>query len=188
MPKKPAARDRQCIIKSKSLEDILKTCDRNIRNISMTLMDTLQEGDDTPADRFYCNHYRESWEDLREDVMAMIAKQEGVKPDPRLAWPTQAEEAAEAVEIKTKYYAYIIEGTEHESGWGQRPDGVVAFKTEADATQWIAEYYKKHHASKTAPHDYTTYDKLGNHEVSFETFKKLGEKNLVHADRLHELQ
>ena len=198
--KSPArqARERQCVIVSNTLEDILATCNRNIRNISMTLMDALEEQDDTPADHFYCGYYRESWQDLRDDVMAMLAaksepKQEawqliGAKDEAEYEAFLEWKKKREQPEIGAKYYAYIIEGTEYERGWGCRPDGVVALPNEVAADAWIQAYNAKYNTAPSAPDEYTRYDKVGIKEVSFETFKKMDGSKPVHAQRLHELQ
>ena len=74
-------RKRYCNIKAKSLEDVLATCYRHIRNINMTEMDLIEEGDGTPTDFWYISMFRETWSDLRDDV-EKILKEQGVA-DPR---------------------------------------------------------------------------------------------------------
>jgi hypothetical protein len=65
--------ERYCEIRATTLEEILEACDRHIRNIGLTQLDYMDNGDGTPTDDFYCRMFRESWADLRDDVRAMIA-------------------------------------------------------------------------------------------------------------------
>lgn len=70
-----SGRARYCLIRATTLEQILETCDRHIKNIAMTKMDMVQEGDITKTDEFYCDMFRDTWKDLREDVQAMLDKE-----------------------------------------------------------------------------------------------------------------
>ena len=67
-------RERYCLIEATTLEEILKTCERHIKNISLTQGDYIAEGDGGPHDDFYCNMFRNTWADLHDDVQAMIKK------------------------------------------------------------------------------------------------------------------
>lgn len=64
--------DRYCDIRAASLEDILATCDRHIRNIGLTEADLIAEGDGTDTDAFYIDMFRRTWQDLRQDVLEML--------------------------------------------------------------------------------------------------------------------
>jgi hypothetical protein len=61
---------------------------------------------------------------------------------------------------------HVIQGTEFERGWGQRPDGYVAFPSKFAAELYITDYSKKFHTSPTAPDEYTNYDYIGVKECS----------------------
>ena len=61
-------RKRYCDIKAHSLEDVLTTCERHIRNIGLTRYDMIEEGDLTPLDESYIKMFRDTWADLRDDV------------------------------------------------------------------------------------------------------------------------
>lgn len=65
------ARKRYCDIKSTSLDEILETANRHIQNITMTELDMINHRDLTPLDRFYVNMFRDTWCDLRDDIIVM---------------------------------------------------------------------------------------------------------------------
>jgi hypothetical protein len=56
---------------------------------------------------------------------------------------------------------HVIEGTEYERGWGQRPDGFVAFTSEAAARKFIVEYDRKWNSAEHAPDEFTKYEYIG---------------------------
>lgn len=68
-------RKRDCNIKSHTLEDVLATCERNLRNISLTHIDLIENGDITPTDEFYIQYFSGTWADLRDDVEQMLKEQ-----------------------------------------------------------------------------------------------------------------
>ncbi|MNK14335.1 hypothetical protein D3C87_324460 [compost metagenome] len=65
-------RKRYCDIKAHSLEDVLTTCERHIRNIGLTRFDMIEEGDITPTDEFYIKMFKDTWADLRDDVEQIL--------------------------------------------------------------------------------------------------------------------
>jgi hypothetical protein len=65
-------RERYCDLKAASLEEILATCERHIRNIGKTEADMIAEGDGTETDLWYCDMFRQTWQDLRDDVQEML--------------------------------------------------------------------------------------------------------------------
>lgn len=65
-------RQRYCNIKAYSLEDILATCERHIRNIGLTRFDMIEEGDITSTDEFYIAMFKNTWTDLKEDVQHIL--------------------------------------------------------------------------------------------------------------------
>lgn len=68
-------RKRYCDIRANSLEDVLATCARNLRNISLTHIDLIENGDITPEDEFYIQYFSGTWADLRDDVQQMLKEQ-----------------------------------------------------------------------------------------------------------------
>lgn len=65
-------RKRYCDVKAKTLEEILATCNRHIKNINLAQYDLQDNGDGSETDMFYINLFREVWTDLRDDVQEMI--------------------------------------------------------------------------------------------------------------------
>jgi hypothetical protein len=57
---------------------------------------------------------------------------------------------------------FIVEMTEYERGWGQRPDGYYAFLTEQAADDHIKEETKDR--TGPAPEVYVAYHKVGYRE------------------------
>lgn len=74
-------RKRYCNIKATSLEEVLATCDRHIRNITLTELDLLENEDGTETDWFYINMFRDTWFDLRDDVEALLKEQRSARWD-----------------------------------------------------------------------------------------------------------
>lgn len=68
------SRKRYCNIEAHSLQDILTTCERHIRNIALTRFDMIEEGDITPTDEFYIAMFRDTWTDLRDDVVEILGR------------------------------------------------------------------------------------------------------------------
>ena len=83
---------------------------------------------------------------------------------------------------------HVIEGTEYERGWGQRPDGYVAFLSKEAAEAWMADYIKRNHTSKEAPDEYTSYTYVGIRECSMSFFNAVSTAKLKHFDRTSELK
>ena len=67
--------DRYCNFRATTLDEIFATCERHMKNINMTKLDLIQEGDGTETDFFYCDMFFRAWHDLYEDILAMKAKQ-----------------------------------------------------------------------------------------------------------------
>lgn len=63
---------RYCNIRCKSLEDIKATCERHIRNNSLTRIDFFDNEDMTRLDEFYLDIILGMWSDMLEDVTAML--------------------------------------------------------------------------------------------------------------------
>lgn len=73
------SRTRYCIIKAKTLEQILDTCNRHISNIGKTGANFVNCEDGTETDWFYISMFRETWSDLRDDVEAMLKAENAKK-------------------------------------------------------------------------------------------------------------
>ena len=65
---------RYCNIQATDLQGILETCNRHIKNILLTQYDAMEEEDEEllARDLFYCNMFRDTWNDLREDVLSIM--------------------------------------------------------------------------------------------------------------------
>lgn len=68
---------------------------------------------------------------------------------------------------------HVIEGTEYEAGWGQRPDGFIAFLSKEDAELFIKDWNKNHNSAKHAPAVYVAYRYIGIRECSENFFDKI---------------
>lgn len=101
----------------------------------------------------------------------------------------KAELEAELARIKStvKPSVHVIEGTEYERGWGQRPDGYVAFLSKEVAEEWIRDYDRKYNNLARAPDDYTKYSYIGVKQCSFPFFEVVTERGLKHFDRTSDL-
>lgn len=82
---------------------------------------------------------------------------------------------------------HVIEGTEHERGWGCRPDGYVAFTTKEAAETFIADYNARHNTAKHAPDEYTVYNYIGLKECSIGFYKAVAGRKAKHFDRFSDL-
>lgn len=83
---------------------------------------------------------------------------------------------------------YVVEMTERERGWGQRPDGFFAFPTEEKAKAYVNNQTKDR--TGPAPDEYVSYDLIGYRECSQAFLDKLaeGRHSRVYFDRLGELK
>jgi hypothetical protein len=82
---------------------------------------------------------------------------------------------------------HVIEGTEYERGWGQRPDGYVAFTTKAAAEQFIIDYNRRFNNESHAPDEYTSYQYIGLKECSVGFYRVVAGRDAKHFNRLAEL-
>lgn len=84
--------------------------------------------------------------------------------------------------------SYVVEMTEYERGWGQRPDGYMAFLTEDAANEYITEQTKDRTGS--APDVYVNYSKVGYRETNpkFLTSIKKSPSKRIYFDRMNELK
>lgn len=69
-------RKRYCNIKVHSLQDVLTTCERHIRNIGLTRYDLIEEGDITATDEFYIKMFKDTWSDLRDDIEQILKERQ----------------------------------------------------------------------------------------------------------------
>lgn len=180
-PRITAKRERYCDIRATSLQEILSTCDRHIKNIGLTQLDAIENQDETDSDRFYCDMFRRSWQDLRDDVAAILAKEaEEAKNGPAPKPLTGPEPLRPSV--------HVVEMTEHERGWGQRPDGNFAFYTEKEARDYM-DAETKGRSIRNVPDEYVTYQYIGLHQCSDAFYKKIGESEnrRVYFDKMRDL-
>lgn len=63
------------VLRARNLEEIKLVCERHIRNIRMTYLDLIDNGDYTDTDGFYINMFIRAFNDLHEDVEKIIAEQ-----------------------------------------------------------------------------------------------------------------
>ena len=70
---------------------------------------------------------------------------------------------------RTIYELWAVRWTEHERGWGQRPDGMTFFETEEEAKDYIRSYWereKKRNPSGVTPDEYSLPETPALIEVS----------------------
>ena len=82
--------------------------------------------------------------------------------------------------------AYVLECTEYERGWGQRPDGYLAFQKAADLKAFLVEDQKTKAAGKETPYCYITYTDIGIKSCSTTFFNSIGQRR--YFDQLSELK
>lgn len=110
------------------------------------------------------NHIKKMWDWPSDTIVesAAVAKLRAriAELENNLA---EAKERAEpkADEVSEFSIVHVIEGTEFERGWGQRPDGYIAFQTEAEARQYIIDFDKRCNNLSYVPDDYTKYIYIG---------------------------
>ena len=87
---------------------------------------------------------------------------------------------------------FIVEMTEYERGWGQRPDGFLAFGTEDAAKAYVQEETKGR--TGPAPEIYVAYSMLGYRACSPAVLARVltasedANGQCVYIDKLAELQ
>lgn len=129
------------------------------------------------------NHIKKQW-GWPEDTIVESAKVQAFRD--RIA--ALEDEVLRLKSPKVPRAVHVIEGTEYERGWGQRPDGYFAFATEAEAKAWIENYNKTVNNKAVAPPEYTMYEYIGLKECSLDFYLKLTKKSQVFFNRLSELK
>ena len=81
---------------------------------------------------------------------------------------------------------FVVEMTEHERGWGQRPDGNLAFVDEQTAKAYVDKETKDR--TGPAPDEYISYNLLGYRACTSAFLKTVKGKGQVYFSRLSELQ
>jgi hypothetical protein len=95
----------------------------------------------------------------------------------------------EVIVTKSAVVIYAVEMTEYERGWGSRPDGFLAFATQAEAEDYVHNAIKDR--TGHAPDVYVAYSLAGYQECTHAFFEKLildPSKNFVYFDRLTDLR
>jgi hypothetical protein len=85
--------------------------------------------------------------------------------------------------------AYLVEMTEYERGWGSRPDGYLAFPTEADARAYVTRQTAGR-SIHNVPDEYVAYSMVGYRDCSqrvIDIMQHSG-RGFTYIDRLHELK
>jgi hypothetical protein len=82
---------------------------------------------------------------------------------------------------------YVVQMTEYERGWGQRPDGNLAFVNEADAREYVA--LQTADRTGPVPDEYVAYNLVGYRECSKAFFEQLrcNDRGFKYFDRIGEL-
>jgi hypothetical protein len=82
---------------------------------------------------------------------------------------------------------FVIEIIEYERGWGQRPEGYLAFLNESSADNYIADEYKGR--TSEAPSVYLNYQKIGYKDASSEAILsvKTAENKRIYIDNISQL-
>lgn len=93
----------------------------------------------------------------------------------------------QSVESAVKPTVHLIQGTEYERGWGQRPDGYVAFLSKEAAVVYIESYNARNNTAKEAPDEYTVYTYIGIHECSSGFARIVAAKKLHHFNKISEM-
>lgn len=73
---------------------------------------------------------------------------------------------------------FLVEETEFEAGWGQRPDGFACFLTKAEGDAYVLAQHAKHRGGPT-PENYSVFDSRGYfdaHPTWIEAVTKAKEK------------
>lgn len=127
------------------------------------------------------------------------AAQAGNKLKAALDWPAElaaespkvaalekelAELKAKLEDLKPQPQVFVLEGTEYERGWGQRPDGYVLFKDEEAADEYLRKIDQERRDAQFVPDEYTSYDKRGWHTCSKNILDQVHKKGLVHIHQL----
>lgn len=100
-------------------------------------------------------------------------------------WPSADEQCRPSLPVER--YVHVIEGTEYERGWGQRPDGYVAFLSEEAAKAYINEYDKDFNNLARTPDEYTKYEYVGATRCSNGFFNVVTTKGRHFFDKLSEM-
>lgn len=91
--------------------------------------------------------------------------------------------------MTTPIVAYVIQMTEHERGWGQRPDGYLVFGTEADGKAYVIKEISSR-ISPVAPDIYVSYDVVGYKQCAPSIIEAIAksERQFIYVDHLKELK
>lgn len=81
--------------------------------------------------------------------------------------------------------AFVVEMTEYERGWGQRPDGYLVFATQEIAAAHVHNETKNR--TGPVPDEYVRYDLIGYKPVSAEILRKIELNGRTYVDRLGDL-
>jgi hypothetical protein len=80
----------------------------------------------------------------------------------------------------------VVECTEFEQGWGQRPDGYYGFLTEEEANEFIRAQTKDR--TGPVPYIYTHYEYIGLKETTKDNLLAVTHSRRKHFNRLEDLK
>lgn len=84
--------------------------------------------------------------------------------------------------METPKTIFIVEATEYERDWGQRPNGYFGFLNEADAKNFVTDQYFK--MPRNAPDVYVTYELIGYKEATPKFHQQIALNGRVYFKKL----
>lgn len=102
-----------------------------------------------------------------------------------IALPEKVEQLKVPRSTAVPVCAFIVEMTEYERGWGQRPDGFLVFPTQEAAKAYVDNETKDR--TGPVPDEYVRYDLIGYKPVSAAIMRKLELNGRTYVDKLQEL-
>lgn len=122
-----------------------------------------------------------------EDTIIVSAKVQALKEE-IVALRKELQQVRQRPPEPHEMLIHYIVGTEHERGWGQRPDGYVAFLTRDDAHRWMKDYYATVNNAPSVPDVYTSYSYVGVMKAGPDTMKRFTSAWYVHASDKKEFE
>lgn len=84
--------------------------------------------------------------------------------------------------------AFVLECTEYERGWGQRPDGYLIFQTEEDLSKFLEDDAREKRATTETPAYYSAYHRLPARKARADFFGMLPpDRRCKYVDKLSDL-
>lgn len=100
----------------------------------------------------------------------------------------QVAEAAQKSSQPKRVDAFVLECTEYERGWGQRPDGYLIFQTAEELSQFVDDDARKKRATAETPEYYVAYQRRPSRTACANFFAALpAGRRYRYVDKLSEL-